>query len=60
VAPIVIMLGNAVKASKKSINVLGVIFDIKLNWSEQLVNTVMKANKSLEAIQLLRKFISIY
>ena len=55
-APIVIRLGYAEIASKASMNVLGVIFDPKLNWSEQVSSAVMKFNKSLNAIKLIRKY----
>jgi hypothetical protein len=56
VAPIVIRLGFSEIASKASMNVPGVIFDSKLSWSEQVSSAVMKANKSLNAIKLIRKY----
>ena len=58
VAPVVIRLGHAVITSKASMNVLGVLFDSKLNWSDQVSSAIMKANKSLNAIKLIRKFFS--
>ena len=39
-------------------NVLGVLFDSKLNWSDQVSSAILKANKSLNAIKLIRKFFS--
>ena len=51
-----IVLQNIRIESKKSMNVLGVIFDSKLNWSEHVANTICKAKKSLYALRLLRKF----
>jgi hypothetical protein len=47
VATIVINLGNAAIASIKSKNLLGEIVDLKLNWSEQVANIVIDANKTL-------------
>jgi hypothetical protein len=40
----------------KSMNVLGVIFDSKLDWHEQVTNTIKKANKSLYAIKMIRNY----
>ena len=36
-------------------NVLGVIFDSKLNWGPQLANAICKLRKALFALRLLRK-----
>ena len=46
----------AVVKSKKSINVLGVIFDSKLNWNEHISNSICKAKKSLFALRLIKRF----
>ena len=37
-------------------NVLGVCFDSKLNWSMHVANTINKANKALHAIRLIKKY----
>ena len=37
-------------------NVLGVLFDSKLNWSMQVANSISKANKALFALKLIKKF----
>ena len=37
-------------------NVLGVIFDSKLNWNAHVANAICKAKKSLYALRMLRKF----
>ena len=37
-------------------NVLGVIFDSKLNWGPQVANVICKSRKALFAVRLLRKF----
>ena len=39
--------------SKHSINVLGVLFDSKLNWQPQVALSITKAKKSLHAIKLI-------
>ena len=36
-------------------NVLGVIFDTKLNWNAHVANAICKAKKSLYALRLLQK-----
>ena len=36
-------------------NVLGVIFDNKLNWSAQVLNSIQKENKALHAIRLIKQ-----
>ena len=51
-----INLFNSVIRSKNTMNVLGVIFDSKLQWSAQVSNTIMKANRSLSAIKLIKKY----
>ena len=42
--------------TKNFINVLGVTFDSKLNWSVHIANCISKAKKSLYALRLLRPF----
>ena len=39
-------------------NVLGVIFDSKLNWNTHIANTISKAKKALFAVRLLKKFLN--
>ena len=51
-----INLFNSVIRSKNTMNVLGVIFDSKLQWSAQVSNSIMKANRSLSAIKLIKKY----
>ena len=53
---ITLTLQDAVIKSKKSMNVLGVTFDSKLNWYIQTANAINKANKSLFAIKAISKF----
>jgi hypothetical protein len=42
--------------TKKSMNVLGVIFDVKMNWHEQVSNVIKEANKSLYAIKMIKGY----
>ena len=53
---ITIRIQNALIDSKKEMNVLGVIFDSKLNWSSHVASTICKAKKALYALKVLRKF----
>ena len=56
VPTLVVTVNGVPIRTKKSMNVLGVIFDSKLNWSAQVANSISKAKKSLFAIRLLKKF----
>ena len=40
----------------KSINVLGVVFDSKLNWQIHVAKAISKAKKALYSLRLLKKF----
>ena len=51
---ITINLQNQMITSRKSMNVLGVEFDSKLNWSQQVTNTIVKSNKALCALKLIK------
>ena len=44
--------------SKKSTNVLGVIFDTKLTCSHQVANTINKSNKALCALRLIKPYLT--
>ena len=50
--PITITIHNEQITSKKSMNVLGVTFDSKLNWSDQVSDTIKKSNNLLRASKL--------
>ena len=47
--------GNRVQ-TKKEMNVLGIIFDSKQQLTTQVINTIAKANKALNAISLIKKY----
>ena len=42
--------------SKDIMNVLGVIFESKLNWAKHVASQTNKANSAVHAIQLIRKY----
>ena len=53
---ITIRLFNSVIKSQNSMNVLGVTFDSKLQWSAHVSKTILKANRALYAIRLIKNF----
>ena len=54
-APIEITLNGIKIRSNASIDVLGVIFDQKLQWSDHIAHCVKKSSRALTAIQLIIK-----
>ena len=54
--PIEIIIDNCVLTSSKVINVLGVLFDTKLQWTEHVTLAINKSNKSLNALKLIRRY----
>ena len=40
-------------------NVLGVVFDSKLNWSTHVAQTIVKAKRALIALRLIKRFFSV-
>ena len=55
-APISITLNNQIIKSNKSINILGVLFDSKLQWAEHIAHSIKRSMKALNAIRLIKKF----
>ena len=53
---ITIRLNQKTVNSKTSMNVLGITFDSKLQWSQQVANVVKKSAKALHAIRLIKPF----
>ena len=51
-----IRIGDVVVKSKQSMNVLGIQFDSRLNWEEQVDNAIMKSRRSAHALKTLRKY----
>ena len=56
--PVNIMVGDQSIKSKREINVLGVTFDSKLQWSSHVSKAIAKSTRALNAIKLIRKFFS--
>ena len=54
--PISITLNTKAIKSKSTINILGVLFDSKLTWSDHVAKTLLKTNKALCAIKLIKRF----
>ena len=52
--PINIVINGNEITSAKSINVLGVTFDSKLNWQTHVQNAVKKSSKSLQALKIMK------
>ncbi len=55
-APVSISVSGIDITSKSTINVLGVLFDSRMLWSHHVDRIILKANKALNAIKILRKF----
>ena len=49
--------GKRVK-SKKSINVLGIQFDSRMQWNEQVTQAINKSKRALHGIKLIRKYLT--
>ena len=54
--PIVLNLNDVILTSNKTINVLGVIFDSKMQWADHVAHTIKRSTKALNAIRLINKF----
>jgi hypothetical protein len=54
--PVRVRIQNIPVETKKSMNVLGVIFDSRLCWSDHVTSAVNSANGSLNAIKIIRNF----
>jgi hypothetical protein len=55
-APISIIINNVSVSAKKTINVLHVLFDSKLQRSPHIDKTINKANRALNVIKIIRNF----
>ena len=52
---ITLHINNSPIESTEAMNVLGVTFDSKLNWSKHINNAIQKARKALHAIKLIKQ-----
>ena len=55
-APIEIIVNGAIIKSSCTINVLGVLFDQKLQWSEHISLCTSKSSKALTAVRMIKKY----
>ena len=51
-----IKINDSIVKSKKSMNILGVIFDSRLKWNDHIANCINKSKKALFAPRLIRKY----
>ena len=56
--PLIVDVNGKFLISQKTINVLGVIFDSKLQWAPQIANCVSRSLNALSAIKLIKKLFS--
>ena len=56
--PITIKIKNVEIETKKQMNVLGITFDSKLQWHNQIQNSIQKSKRALGAINIIRNFFS--
>ena len=54
-APLVLNIGHDSITTKKTLNVLGVIFDSKLQWTEHVAMAISKSNRALNALRMISK-----
>ena len=54
-----LVIDDAMIESKNEMNVLGITFDSKLQWTSQVSRAIKGANKSLQAIKLIRKYFTM-
>ena len=54
--PISLNLYGKTIVSNKTINVLGVVFDSKMQWSNHVARAIKRSTKALNAIKLIKKF----
>ena len=55
-APIALTVNNIQIRSKTTMNVLGVEFDSKLQWSNHIAKAIGKSRRALHAIRLIRNY----
>ena len=53
-----LMVNNKLIRSNKSVNIFGVIFDNKLQWSNQVAQAINKSKKTLLSIKLITKYLT--
>ena len=56
VAPQTVVVGGALILTRKTINVLSLVFDSKLSWGPQVANAITKSSKALNALRLISRY----
>ena len=51
-----IVLNGTILKSQTNMNVLGVIFDSKLQWNDHIAHTIKKSNSALHCIKLIKNY----
>jgi hypothetical protein len=55
-APVQEKLDNSTTTTTKTLNVLGVIFDSRLKWTEHVANAIAESNCLLNVLKLNQKY----
>ena len=58
IAPVRININGCEVRTKKTISVLGLVFNSKLTWDPQVASTVAKSMRALNALRLISRFFS--
>ena len=56
IEPITIRIQNTNIVTKSEMNVLGIYFDSRLKWCNQVSSAIRKANRALNAIKIIRRY----
>ena len=56
--PVIITINTKQITTTNTINVLGVLFDSKLNWQKQVETAIKKSQKALQAIKLIHHYLT--
>ncbi len=54
--PVNVMIGEDLVTTSDSINILGVTFDSKMAWSQQIRNAITKSSRALNALSIIRRY----
>ena len=54
-----ITLNKSILKSTPHIKILGVSFDSKLQWTEQVANAIKRSNQNIHAIRIIQKFFNL-
>ena len=54
--PVNVMIGEDLVTTSDTINILGVTFDSKMAWSQQIRNAISKSSRALNALSIIRRY----